>query len=149
MDVLTPEQRRLNMSRIRGRNTKPELQLRRGLHKIGFRFQLHVPTLPGKPDLVFPKYRAVLFVQGCFWHGHNCPMFKLPTTRASFWRDKISANRARDQRSIGELKLAGWRVLMVWECALRGPARLPFDQVLSRCAEFIRSACRETSVSGS
>lgn len=88
-DVLTPEQRRLNMSRIRGRDTKPELLLRRGLHARGLRFRLHRKDLPGCPDLVFPRFRVTVFVHGCFWHGHECPMFKWPGTRTDFWRRKM------------------------------------------------------------
>jgi DNA mismatch endonuclease, patch repair protein len=96
-DVLTPEQRRLNMSRIRGRDTKPELLLRRGLHARGFRFRLNRKDLPGCPDLVFPRFRAVMFVHGCFWHWHDCPMFKWPATRTDSWRKKIEGNTKRDQ----------------------------------------------------
>src|ERR1700719_1649815 len=97
-DVLTPEQRRLNMSRIRGRDTKPELLLRRGLHAAGLRFRLHTERLPGRPGLVFPRYRAAILVHGCFWHGHDCPLFKLPATRSEFWASKIAGNRTRDNR---------------------------------------------------
>src|ERR1700731_2708856 len=124
VDVLTPEQRSFNMSRIRGRDTKPELILRRGLHTLGFRFRLHRKDLPGRPDLVFPARRTVIFVHGCFWHGHHCPMCRMPVTRSAFWQTKIEGNRNRDRRAISDLVAAGWRVLVVWECALRGPARL-------------------------
>src|ERR1035437_3097504 len=129
-DVVTLEQRRFNMSRIRGRDTKPELTLRSGLHGRGLRFRLHRKDLPGCPDLVFPCFGAVVFVHGCFWHGHDCPMFKLPTTRAEFWAAKISANRARDGRARVSLAGAGWRTMVLWECALRGPSRLPAEAVL-------------------
>ena len=138
VDVLTPEQRRLNMSRIRGRDTKPELILRRGLHALGLRFRLHRKDLPGKPDLVFPRYRAVIQVHGCFWHGHDCPMFKWPATRAKFWKEKIVGNRRRDRAALGALHESGWRVLVVWECALRGPGRRPVRDVLSRCEGFVK-----------
>jgi DNA mismatch endonuclease, patch repair protein len=134
VDVLTPAQRRLNMSRIRGRDTGPELLLRHGLHARGQRFRLHRRDLPGSPDLVFPCFHAVIFVHGCFWHGHACPMFKLPATRTRFWRGKINQNIKRDQVVQANLLLGGWRVLTVWECALRGPARQPiegvFDEIL-------------------
>ena len=138
VDVLTPEQRRLNMSRIRGRNTKPELILRRGLHALGLRFRLHRKDLPGKPDLVFPRYSAVIQVHGCFWHGHNCPMFKWPATRAEFWKDKITGNRQRDRTALGALHESGWRILVVWECALRGPGRQPIRNILSCCESFVK-----------
>ena len=130
-DVLTPEQRRLNMSRIRGKDTKPELTLRRGLHALGLRFRLHRKDLPGRPDIVFPRYRAAVLVHGCFWHGHDCPLFKWPATRREFWQTKIEGNRARDLSDVAGLAAVGWRVLVVWECALKGPARLPVDAVLA------------------
>ena len=93
MDVLTTEQRRHKMSRIRSKDTKPEMQLRRGLHAAGLRFRLHAAALPGKPDMVFPRHRSVILMHGCFWHGHDCPLFKVPATRPEFWRKKISGNR--------------------------------------------------------
>ena len=139
-DVLTPEQRRLNMSRIRGRDTRPELILRRGLHALGLRFRLHRKDLPGKPDLVFPGHRAVILVHGCFWHWHGCPMFKWPATRREFWREKIASNRQRDQVTLGGLRAAGWRVVVVWECALRGPGRQTVEDVVDRCEGFVRSS---------
>jgi DNA mismatch endonuclease (patch repair protein) len=139
-DVLTPAQRRLNMSRIRGKDTKPELLLRHGLHARGFRFRLHRRDLPGCPDLVFPRFHAVVFVHGCFWHGHGCPMFKFPTTRTEFWAAKIEGNRARDTKVSENLEAAGWRTLVVWECTLRGPQRLPIEQVLTRVSAWLLSA---------
>jgi DNA mismatch endonuclease (patch repair protein) len=137
VDVLTPEQRRLNMSRIRGKDTKPELVLRRGLHALGLRFRLHRKDLPGRPDMVFPRYRAAVLVHGCFWHAHDCPLFKWPATRREFWTAKIEGNRARDLRDLAGLATAGWRVLVVWECALKGPARLPVDAVLARVTAWL------------
>lgn len=148
MDVLTTEQRRFNMSRIRGKDTKPEMLLRRGLHAAGLRFRLHAPGLPGKPDLVFPKHRAVMLIHGCFWHGHDCPLFKMPATRPEFWSNKISGNRERDIRSAMALRLAGWRLLTVWECSLKGPARRPVDEVIDHCASFIRGETPEGSLAG-
>ena len=138
-DVLTPAQRRLNMSRIRGKDTKPEMLLRRGLHAAGFRFRLHGRDLPGRPDLIFPGRKTVIFVHGCFWHGHDCPMFRLPATRPEFWSAKIDANRRRDQAALRSLTAAGWRVLTVWECALLGPARLPEGVVIATSSAFLRS----------
>jgi DNA mismatch endonuclease (patch repair protein) len=129
-DVLTPEQRRLNMSRIRGRDTKPEMLLRRGLHARGLRFRLHRRDPPGCPDLVFPALRAAVFVHGCFWHGHDCAMFKLPATRTEFWSAKIEGNRRRDIRALQDLSAAGWRTFVLWECDLRGPARRPLETVI-------------------
>lgn len=137
VDVLTPEQRRLNMSRVKGRNTRPEMLLRRGLHARGFRFRLHSKELPGRPDLVFPKHRACVFVHGCFWHGHTCALSKMPSTRKEFWENKISGNRARDQKVAQALFDSGWKVLIVWECATRGRHRLNEDELINRCAKFI------------
>ena len=138
-DVLTPEQRRLNMSRIRGRDTKPEMFLRRGLHARGLRFRLHRRDLPGRPDLVFPVYRAVLFAHGCFWHGHGCTLSKVPATRPDFWMSKIARNVERDRQRVEDLLNAGWRVLIVWECSMRGPRRLAMDDLLDRCETFVRT----------
>jgi len=148
VDVLTPSQRSFNMSRIRGQNTKPEMLLRRGLHARGFRFRLHRADLPGRPDIVFPSRRAVILVHGCFWHGHDCPMCRLPTTRREFWQAKIERNCARDRTAMDELVAAGWRVLIVWECALRGPARLPSGTVLADCEQFLRSGATSSELAG-
>lgn len=136
-DVLTPEQRRLNMSRIRGKDTKPELLLRHGLHARGLRYRLHRKDLPGRPDIMFPRYRAVILVHGCFWHGHDCPLFKLPATRREFWAAKIEGNKARDARDIASLISAGWRVLVVWECVLKGPRRRPIETVLDGIVSWL------------
>lgn len=137
-DVLTKEQRRLNMSRVQSKNTKPEMILRRGLHSRGLRFRLHRTDLPGKPDLVFPVRGAVILVHGCFWHWHGCPMFKWPTTRSDFWRAKIGRNRKRDQVTLKALQDKGWRALIVWECALRGPGRWKAEEVFDRCEDFLK-----------
>jgi DNA mismatch endonuclease (patch repair protein) len=138
MDVLSPEQRSLNMSRIRGRNTRPEMLLRRGLHARGLRFRLHRKSLPGKPDLVFPRFLVVIFVNGCFWHGHGCELFNLPKTRPDFWRRKIEGNRNRDEEQIKKLKTLGWRVLVIWECAYRGKNKKAMVAILDEAEHFIR-----------
>jgi len=143
-DVLTPEQRKLNMSRIRGRDTKPEMLIRRGLHMRGLRYRLHDRTLPGHPDLVFPKHHAVVFIHGCFWHAHGCALSKLPSTRQDFWKTKLAGNVVRDRKAIDALQLDGWRVLVIWECALRGSGRLPHEIVLDRAADFVRSGLHQT-----
>jgi DNA mismatch endonuclease (patch repair protein) len=147
-DVLTPEQRRLNMSRIRGRDTKPELLLRRGLHARGLRFRLHRKDLPGRPDLVFPRFRAVVFVHGCFWHRHTCPLFKMPATRTAFWRSKINRNVTRDRTALDRLASDQWRVLTVWECALRGPARKPVEAVLDAIVRWLDCNDLEATIQG-
>jgi len=118
-DVVDTATRSRMMAGIRAKNTAPELQIRQSLHRLGFRFRLHDKRLPGKPDLLLPKYGAVIFVHGCFWHGHDCPTFKWPKTRAEFWRTKIGRNRENDDRHIKALHEAGWRVCVVWECSVR------------------------------
>jgi DNA mismatch endonuclease, patch repair protein len=138
-DVVPPEVRSRMMAGIRGANTKPELLLRRGLHRAGFRFKLHDHTLPGRPDLVFPRYRAVIFAHGCFWHGHNCHLFKWPKTREEFWRNKIERNRDVDARVERALIDLGWRRAIVWECAVKGRTRRPTDEVISICAAWLAS----------
>ncbi len=123
MDIFTPEQRSEIMSHIRGQNTKPELALRSMLHRLGYRFTVNGPRnkmLPGKPDIVLPKFRTVIFVNGCFWHGHeHCPAFRLPKTRVDWWAAKILGNRARDNRNEGAILALGWHVVTIWECGLK------------------------------
>lgn len=138
-DVLTPEQRRLNMSRVRGRDTKPEMLIRRGLHERGLRYRLQERSLPGRPDLIFPKCRTAVFVHGCFWHAHGCSLSKLPKTREQHWAKKLAANVSRDRAALLSLTTNGWRVLVIWECALRGPRRLDIGTVLDRAVAFIRN----------
>jgi DNA mismatch endonuclease (patch repair protein) len=106
------------MAAVRGKDTKPEKLVRSALHRSGFRYSLHRRDLPGKPDLVLPKYKTVVFVHGCFWHGHECPRGKKPATRKQFWNKKLNQNRLRDQKSIAALEVMGWNVFVVWECSL-------------------------------
>ncbi|MFZ1530221.1 MAG: DNA mismatch endonuclease Vsr [Ferruginibacter sp.] len=122
-DVHTKEQRSYNMSRIRRGNTKPEMLVRKFLHAHGFRYRLHDKKLPGKPDIVLPKYRTVIFVHGCFWHGHkNCKYFKVPKTRTEWWMNKIGVNQANDEKAQKALKRQGWKIISIWECKLK-PAK--------------------------
>jgi len=116
-DFMTPQQRSKAMSKVKGYNTKPERVIRSCLHRQGFRFRINSPNLPGKPDIVLKKYKAVIFVHGCFWHNHNeCKKSKLPNTRKDFWKDKITRTVVRDQKIIFDLTKQGWRVAIVWEC---------------------------------
>jgi DNA mismatch endonuclease (patch repair protein) len=147
-DIVTPEVRSRMMSGIRGKNTKPEMILRKGLHANGFRYRLH-PGLPGRPDMVFSRLNAVVFVHGCFWHGHDCHLFKWPKSRGAFWRTKINGNIIRDRKSIDALKSAGWRVAIVWECALKGRTRLPLTRVIARCSSWLNSGKRYLELAGS
>lgn len=136
------------MAAIRGADTKPEMMIRRGLHARGFRFRLHDRRLPGRPDLIFPRYHAVLFVNGCFWHGHGCHLFRWPGTRKEFWREKIGTNVARDKASTEKLHQAGWRVGVVWECALKGRQRQPFDDVLNAVSDWLNAPNGDLSLQG-
>jgi len=137
VDVHNPERRSANMRAIRQKDTSPELKIRRLLFARGFRFRLHVKSLPGSPDIVLPKYRVAVFVHGCFWHGHGCHLFKVPTTRTEFWMTKIQGNRERDFRNQSQLLAAGWRVLTIWECSLKGKQKRSPDEVVERAADWI------------
>jgi len=122
MDTLTPEERHERMSRVRGKNTKPEMLVRRLLHSMGYRYRLHVAGLPGKPDIFFSKRRKAIFVHGCFWHRHpdpTCPFARLPKSRLDFWVPKLEGNRRRDLRNMERLIELGWKCLVIWECELR------------------------------
>lgn len=121
-DVLTPQQRSFNMSRIRSRDTRPEMVVRSIVHRLGFRYRLHKKDLPGKPDLVLVRHRKIIDVHGCFFHMHNCPYGKVvPATNAEFWRTKRESNLNRDRRNVKLLKKGGWQVLVVWECQTKHP----------------------------
>ncbi|MGP1275832.1 MAG: very short patch repair endonuclease [Caulobacterales bacterium] len=130
-DIVSREKRSQMMAGIKGKDTKPELLVRRALHARGYRFRLHRKDLPGKPDIVLPKYRVAIFVHGCFWHGHDCHLFKWPKTREQFWREKIGRNQERDAEARKALVTEGWRVLVIWECALKGAFRVPGDKISS------------------
>lgn len=136
------------MSGIRGKNTRPELAVRKALHASGFRFRLHRKDVPGKPDLLLPRYQAAVFVHGCFWHGHDCRFFKVPDTRRDFWTAKIDRNRVRDSEVDRELATEGWRRLVIWECALRGRGRLGLDETMRRTVSWIRSDAPHGEIRG-
>lgn len=136
------------MSGIRGKNTKPEMLLRRGLYARGLRYRLHVKDLPGSPDLVVPAGKAVLFAHGCFWQGHDCHLFRMPGSRPDFWRTKIKRNREVDRCTVEALREAGWRVGAVWECALKGRTRLYLNVVLDVCAAWTREGGNMLEIRG-
>jgi DNA mismatch endonuclease (patch repair protein) len=119
-DVHNKQTRSYNMSQIKSGNTKPELLVRKFLHARGFRYKLHDKTLPGKPDIVLPRYKTIIFIHGCFWHGHaNCKYFKIPQTRTAWWLQKINTNKANDAKSVKALKKDGWKIITIWECRLK------------------------------
>ncbi len=125
MDVHTPQQRRYNMSRIKGKNTKPEMVVRRLCHALGYRFRLHRKDLPGRPDLVFPRYEVAIFVHGCFWHSHDCKYGSVqPKTNQKFWKEKRQRTVERDRENIKEIAKLGWKYLVIWECQTKDVGRL-------------------------
>jgi DNA mismatch endonuclease (patch repair protein) len=136
MDVLTNEQRHYNMSRIRSKNTKPELIVRKYLWNRGFRYRLQRKDLPGKPDIVLPRLRIVIFVNGCFWHMHRCKKFVLPSTNTVFWYDKLSKNRIRDKKNYRKLKKAGWSYIIIWECQLSNNKEKVLEKLYSKLLEY-------------
>lgn len=147
-DVIPPDVRSRIMSSIRGKHTKIELGVRKALFGLGYRYRLHAPSLPGKPDMVLPKYRAAVFVNGCFWHGHDCTLFRLPKTNTSFWRDKINKNRQTDNKALAALRGMGWRTFTVWECSLRGKTAQQVATAMHRLDRWIRSSSRYGEVRG-
>jgi len=136
------------MSGIRSTDTGPEIAIRKGLHKRGFRFRLHNGALPGKPDIVLSKYSAVIFVNGCFWHRHDCHLFRWPKSREEFWVEKLNGNVARDVFNQNQLAEQGWRVARVWECALKGKHKLSLDTVLDECAEWFEGKLKTLDIKG-
>ena len=139
VDVVSPEKRSEMMAGIRATNTKPEILVRKILHRSGFRFSLQRKDLPGKPYIVLPKWNVVIFVHGCFWHGHeNCPIFRLPRSRAEFWSEKIETNRARDSHARLRYLDTHWRVIEIWECAAKGRSKLATDALAARLANAIK-----------
>jgi DNA mismatch endonuclease (patch repair protein) len=140
VDVVSAEKRSEMMSGIRAKNTQPEVTVRQALHRAGFRFRLHVPKLPGKPDIVLRRWRSIIHVHGCFWHSHDCHLFRLPATDPQRWSRKLEANRQRDTIVRGELENLGWRQLTVWECALKGRLKLTQAEIFGALDHWLRSA---------
>ena len=147
-DVVDVQTRSRMMAGIKASHTKPEVTVRRMLHSAGYRFRLHRRDLPGSPDVVLPKYDAAIFINGCFWHGHACPLFKIPGTRPDFWAEKIQKNRDRDVRATAALQELGWRVLTIWECALRSPRRYSEEEVLRGIIDWLNSASNHSEIAG-
>ena len=140
VDTLSAKRRSYLMGRVRQRNTAPERLLRHELHRLGLRYRLHTKSLPGTPDLVFRKHATVVFVHGCFWHGHACRAGRLPSTNTAYWTAKIAGNRERDARKEAHLRREGWRVFVVWECTIKGAS-------LTSTAKALATAIRDTSQS--
>ncbi len=146
-DVVDKATRSRMMSGIRAKNTRPETLLRRGLHALGFRFRLHAGNIPGKPDIVLPKFKALIIVHGCFWHGHGCRYCKSPSTNSTFWHEKILTNRLRDERTLRLQLGAGWRCLIVWECAARRTEKMPDElDVVALTADWLAGDNRLSAI---
>jgi DNA mismatch endonuclease (patch repair protein) len=151
VDTVDKSTRSRMMSAVRSKNTTLEVELRRRLFRLGYRYRLHEHGLPGKPDMVFPKYRAVVFVNGCFWHNHDCRFGALPATRRQWWRKKLEGNRKRDATTMGALHDQGWRTLVVWECSIRqktGRRVTALQDVSARISRFLSSKQDKALISG-
>ncbi len=133
-DVVDKKTRSRMMSGIRGKNTKPEITIRSLLHRSGFRFRLHNSKLPGKPDIILKRYNAIIFVHGCFWHKHDCRLFKWPKTRPEFWKEKILRNVENDKKALSEIQNQEWRVCIIWECSIKG-AKKDITEVTNKLTE--------------
>ncbi len=148
-DVHNTVTRSKNMRAIRSKNTRPEIVIRHALHARGFRFRLHRKDLPGNPDIVLTRYKVLIFVHGCFWHGHRCHLSKPPKTRAEFWLAKISDNISRDIRNQQQLMESDWRFAVIWECALKGKTKPDFMHLMSELEQWIRdSTSKSIELSG-
>ena len=136
------------MSRVRQKNTLPEVIVRKVAHAMGYRFRLHQGDLPGRPDIIFPVLRKAIFVHGCFWHCHECHLFKWPSSQVDFWHSKILRNRAKDLETRAALEANGWRQLVIWECALKGRQRRSPESVLRTATSWLRSSRRRGEIRG-
>ena len=137
-DIVDPATRSRMMSGIRSRNTRIEIVVRKGLFALGYRYRMDVRSLPGRPDIVLPRWNVAVLVHGCFWHAHDCGLYRIPATRQDFWREKLEGNAQRDRRNEATLKNAGWRIAIVWECALRGRGASALSEVVNSLHEWIR-----------
>ena len=148
-DIVSKEVRSRMMAGIRGKDTKPEIRVRKLLHSLGYRYRLHRSDLPGRPDIVMPRHRLAVFIHGCFWHGHeDCRHFRLPKSRTEFWNDKITGNRARDNKAAEALIAAGWRVLVIWECAVRSASSLVHGDLQKRLTDAIADSAQFGEIRG-
>jgi DNA mismatch endonuclease (patch repair protein) len=143
MDVVSSKKRSQMMAGIKGKNTKPELIVRKELFRRGFRYRLHDRKLPGRPDIILPKYQTVIFVNGCFWHKHDCKLFKWPKSRPDFWREKIMGNAERDRKNLVLLQESGWKTLTIWECAIKGKSN---DAICHEIDKLIESLLNDNGL---
>lgn len=147
-DIVEPDVRSRMMASVRSKDTKHEVKIRKSLHAVGFRYRIHRRDLPGTPDITFPRYRAIVFVHGCFWHGHSCYLFKWPSTNREKWMEKIKGNRTRDAKAVHALSATEWRVCIIWECAMRGVNRHALEDVVERVSRWILSKSKLCEIEG-
>lgn len=147
-DIVDKETRSRMMAGIKGKNTKPELVIRKAIFNRGFRYRIHEKKLPGKPDIVLKKYKAVIFIHGCFWHKHNCHLFKWPKSNPDFWKKKISSNKDNDLQNINKLIELGWRIAIIWECSLKGKGKLDFEELITKLCDWIESSEERLEITG-
>lgn len=147
-DIVPPHVRSRMMAGIKDKNTRPEKIIRKGLFALGFRYRIHEKKLPGKPDVVLPKHSAVIFIHGCFWHGHDCYLFRMPESNSAFWEKKINRNREVDEINIGKLFSLGWRILTIWECSLRGKGKKAPEKLITEIAGWINSGGMKKTIRG-
>lgn len=139
------------MSGIKSRNTRPELEIRKKLFSLGYRYRLNVRLLPGCPDIVLSRYKAAIFVHGCFWHAHGCRLFKMPLTHTEFWENKLARNKEKDKENMVALKKLGWRTLVIWECSFRVPRKLreqKIDSVAGKTVQWLHSTKQNAEIRG-
>ena len=148
-DIVGKNTRSKMMANIKGKNTQPELIVRKGLFSRGYRYRLNVKKITGKPDIVLSKYNALILVNGCFWHGHNCHLFKWPKSRSAFWKRKINNTKNRDSKNLEKYISAGWRVLVIWECALKGQLIIPRNLLLDEIEAWVNSTEKHKVIRGS
>jgi len=148
VDIVDKATRSRMMAGISGKNSKPELLIRKALHRMGYRYRIHYTGLPGKPDMVFPMYHAIILINGCFWHRHNCHLFKWPATRKDFWHKKILASMARDERNLAYYKKLGWKVLVIWECSIKGKTRINVNEVVKLTVDWLRNEKQSFEITG-
>ena len=147
-DVLSKKQRHLCMSQIKGKDTSPEIIIRKALFSLGYRYRLHDAKLPGKPDLVLPKYNAIININGCFWHQHRCHLFKWPSSKVEFWRRKLTENKKRDRKNYKLLKDQGWYILTIWECALKGKKKLDLIDITEDIVKWLEFETGDKVIKG-
>lgn len=150
-DIVDASTRSRMMSGIRSKDTRHEIEIRKRLFALGFRFRIHDSRLPGKPDIVLPRYKAIIFIHGCFWHAHDCILFKMPSTRTRFWAKKLSVNKGKDRLNIEALRLLGWRVLTIWECSFRGTGKnrdRELDKVINKTVRWLMSIKNRKEIKG-